>query len=234
MTRGELIFAVSRSLGLDDTASSDELTLMQRWANQAVVEVLLRTHIYIDIGNTTLTADESEYRLDSAILAIDDGYGTTAAGIGPYDLVTTAEMIAIQSAAPVGPTRKVVAIEGDLLIVAPVPETSETLTFYYVPRPTAMSDDSHDPSNATYGGIPSEHHRALEYYMLWRGAEYDDKQMTRAQEYLQQFERECVAVRKARRHKASRRLKGAPMAGYPGSNGPRYGRNDIYPDPYGR
>jgi hypothetical protein len=37
-----------------------------------------------------------------------------------------------------------------------------------------MTDGAHDPSSSTYGRIPTEFHKAIEYYALWQGAEYDE------------------------------------------------------------
>jgi hypothetical protein len=43
-----------------------------------------------------------------------------------------------------------------------------------VPAPTVMSSDSHDPSTATYGGVPVDYHDALAYYAEWHLASFDD------------------------------------------------------------
>lgn len=230
MTRGQLVARVGAALGMQTDAGSEELGFLQDWANEGVVEVLLRTHIYIDIGDLTLTANQSEYRLDSTILAIDDGRGSTPAGIGPYTLVTLGDMIDLQSAAPVatGPN-KYIAIEGDLMIVAPTPASSESLRFFFVPRPSAMTQDSHDPSNATYGGIPTEFHRAIESYMLWRGALYDDKAVAqKPADFYQDFVRECAEIKKSKRQKRGRTLN-PPRVGYPGTWKFPGRRNDTYP-----
>lgn len=37
-----------------------------------------------------------------------------------------------------------------------------------------MSADANDPSSTAYGGIPAEHHKALEFYACWQAADYDD------------------------------------------------------------
>jgi hypothetical protein len=241
MTLGDLVFRVSRSLGLNDDAGSDELKLMQKWANDSVIDVLLETHIYVSTFTQTLTAGTSEYQLSSSILVIVDGKGTTSAFIGPYEVVSMAEMFEIQAISPVGSARKIIAIEGNLLIVSPTPDTGESITFYGVPRPTALvasglgttSEDAHDPSQTTYGGIPAEYHRANEYYMLWRGAEYDDKRSMpygkgAAQGYLDQYRSECNSIRKHKRNRAGRQTHGFRAPGYPGRTF-RSGRNDVYP-----
>lgn len=230
MNRGALISRVSQKLGIDLTAGTDELALMQGWANEAVVDVLVRTHIYIAIGDLALTSGTAEYRLDSTILAIDDGRGSTPAGIGHYEVIGLADMIDIQAASLQSASmRKYIAIEGDLLIVSPTPSTGESLRFFYVPRPTAMTSDSHDPSTSTYGGIPSECHRAIEYYMLWQGSEYDDKRTAMTpQDYFKLYLAECQEVVRMRNRKRGRGLLPARV-GYPGSRRKAGLRNDAYP-----
>ncbi len=230
MNRGDLVERVGEKLGLAYDVAGIEQDFLQAWCNEAVVDVLLNTHIYTKIGDTTLTSGTSEYRMDSTVLAIDDGSGTTPAGVGHYLVVTLDEMIARQSANVVSPTaRKVISIQGDLLIVSPTPSSSETLRFYYVPKPTTMTSDSHNPSSTTYGGIPDQYHRAIEYYMLWQGSEYDDKQAAlKPQDYYQIYLGECAKIRKRKGGSRDRRMLPARI-GYPSNRKPFLGRNDIYP-----
>lgn len=229
MNRGDLVRRVGEKTGLAYDVSGQEQTMLQDWANEAVVDVLLRTHIYLKIGDLALTSGTAEYRMDSTVLAIDDGRGSTPAGIGHYLVIGLDEMIQRQSADPAtAATRKMIAIEGDLLIVYPTPSSDETLRFYYVPKPTVMSNDSHDPSSSTYGGIPTQYHRAIEYYMLWQASEYDDKQVAlKPLDYKQLYMQECSDVRKEKRKNRDRRLTRARI-GYPESRTMSV-RNDVYP-----
>lgn len=244
MTVGELVFVVSRGLGLSDSVASgsnDELKLMQRWANQSVVDILLKTHYRVSWITQNLVAGTSEYTLPTTLLAIDNGKGTTALGIGQYVLVGMEEMISFQESGLSYSSRPLIAIDGDLLTVSPTPTAADTLRFLAVTRPTPLvatgnlgttTDDSHDPSNITYGGIPSEFERAHEYYMLWRAAEYDDK-TTRgydrgpAQSYLDRYNDELKLIRNARRRRRGR-VAIPTRVGYP-PRAAATGRNDIYP-----
>lgn len=229
MNRGQLVNRVARKTGLDTTAGSDDLAFLQDLANAAVVEVLLQTHCYLDIGEMTLISGTAEYRLDSNILAIDDGRGSTPAGVGNYVVIPLEEMIRLQSSGYVSQTwRKMISFDGDLMIVSPTPSTSEVLRFYYVPRPTAMSNDTDDPSTASLGGIQSQYHRALEYYMLWQVAEDEEKRTPLSpNDYFQIFQGECRLIRQRKRAMQGRRLEPAQV-GYPDSR--RYPlRNDVYP-----
>lgn len=236
MNRGQLVARVARKMGLSQAAGSDDLLFMQDMANDAVIETLLRTHINIHMGDMTLHAGVAEYRLDSNVLAVDDGKGTTPAGVGNYEIVALDEMIRRQSVGYVTPTwRKVIAFDGDLLIVNPTPSASEVLRFYYVPRPTAMSADANDPSTDTYGGIPSQYHRALEYYMLWQAAEHVEKRVPLApQDYFSLYLNECKLINDRKQQMVGRKLTGFQV-GYPDAKRHPL-RNDVYPaySTYGR
>lgn len=229
MNRGDLVDRVSAKTGLSNTAGTEELSLLQKWANEGVVEVLLETHIFIQIGDLSLQSGQAEYRLGAEILAIDDGRGSTPAGIGPYVLIGMNEMLERQSANIVSAGyRKYIAIEGNLMVVSPTPESNETLRFFHVPRPTEMTQDSHDPSAETYGGIPTEHHRAIEAYMTWRASEFDEKTLPMSpKDYFDLFRAECALVRQRKRGMRGRRLLPGRV-GYPGSRRIPL-RNDVYP-----
>lgn len=230
MNRGQLVGRTGLKFGINVESDGDskEIAFLQDTANEGVVDVLLKTHAYKQIGEMNLISGTSEYRLDSLILAIDDGRGSTPEGIGPYQLITLSEMIDYQSVNPVGGgLRKLICIEGDLMIVAPTPGAGELLRFYYVPRPAQMTADTHDPATSEYGGIPSEFHRAILSYMDWQVADYDDKrEPLTAEKYRSAYDNECKAVRKGLRRKAGRGIRPARV-GYP----PRYrpSRNDVYP-----
>ena len=229
MTLGDFIAVVGAKLGLNTGLTHEERALMVRWANEGVIEVLLATHCYTEIGNMTLTAGVNSYRTDADILALQNDKITSSARSGTVKTVTLEEMIDRQSTnySVDRSGISVVALEGNLLLVYPTPTAGDTITYYYVPRPDPMTDNAHDPATVTYGGIPSEYHKAVEYYMLWQGAEYDNKKAPMTpQEYGTAFEQLCKKYRKAHRQKAQRGLRPARV-GYPGRNLGR--RNDVYP-----
>jgi len=234
MNRGQLVFECSRALGLDDTASGDELTLMQRWANRGVKDVLLRTYCYVDLGDMTLSAAVTDYRIDSSILAIRNMHVTSATDtsqVSPLPIVDMQTVDEYLDANPAAADPTMAAFYGTLLRVAPTPSGANVIRFYYTPNPSDMTDDTHDPSNATYGGIPAEYHEGILYYMLWKGAEYDDKQAALSpKEYRQAYEGLLADIRKQLRKKSGRGLNPARV-GYPMHS--RFGtsRNDVYPDP---
>lgn len=226
--RGRLIAKTAATLGLDTTAGSDELTLLREWAQEGVHDVLIRTHCRVELGDLTFQANVSDYRVDQAVLALDEETLTSATY--NLELVTPGEIYRKRLAASPSPDGTVtsLAIEGDLMLVYPTPTTASTIRYLYVARPTAMVDDNSDPSSSTYGGIPVELHLCIEHYMLWRGSIYDGTRVPLTpKDYLELYLQMCKDGRKATRHKAMRGLyptkHGYPDRRYVGR------RNDIYP-----
>lgn len=237
MIRGRQIARVGQALGMTyDVAGSDELILLQEWYNEGIVDVLQMVHCYVDIGDMPLQVGVTNYRTDASILAVLDDKITSQSQGFEFQVVPLKEVLESNlSNYATNSTVSRVAFEGTLMIVSPAPTYADTIQFYYVPMPTQVAadgttaNDTIDPSNATYGGIPTQFHLAIEYYMLWRGAEYDDKKapMT-AKDYRQAYESLCGTYRKRHRGKAGRGLRPAKV-GYPGRGGPGR-RNDVYPE----
>lgn len=242
MTGGDLTFRVSRSLGLDDTQGGDELKLMQSWANDAIIDVLIKTRCTVSWNSVALSAGVTEYTLDTTFLAVQSIKGPTALGTGPWRIVSMQEIMEFQESGTAYADPPLVAIDGgNYMTVAPAPAADENLSFLAVIKPTPLfsaanlgttTDNSNDPYDSLYGLIPSEYHRALEYYMLWRGAEYDDKLAATygkgaAQGYLDRYNDELKMIRRAKTRLAGRGLSGAKAPGYPATRH-RGGRNDTY------
>lgn len=224
MTRGRLIARVASAIGLDDTVGAAERTLMEEWAQQAVDDVLQKTHARMELGDLNLLSGISDYRLDATVLAVDDR--TVSDDI---QVVTTDEIYDLRRANASGGSLVRLAVEGDLALVYPTPSADYAIRFMFVKRPTRMSSDAHDPMTETYGGLPSESDAelALEYFMLWRAAEYDDKKTPMGpKEYREAYDGLLGQMRKNKRHKARRGL-GPARVGYPGTT-PSF-RNDVYP-----
>jgi hypothetical protein len=244
MTRGEMVSECALTMGLDTTAGGNELILMQRWFNRGIVDVLLKTHCYVDIGTMTLTSGDTDYRIDSNILAVDNitvpdllGNAREVDVIDMVDLLPYLANIVVAQDAPWK-----AAVEGTLLRVAPAPTSAVVLTYYYVPKPSTIAaadgttaDDAADPSTAAYGGIPTEYHDAVLAYMIWKAAQYDQQgggffrghAFAPGSAYGSDYEELCAKYRKAHRRKAGRGLH-AGRVGYPDrQHFPR--RNDTYP-----
>lgn len=182
---------VYNRLSLDSTSSGTDETEVTRALNQAVVDVLLQTGVYRTSANTTLTAGQSDYTLDTGILRIYDAYTTSNSERYKIEAVSPYEITELRNTA--GDDRSSPAIYyalsgANLLMVYPTPSSADTITFYYTPRPTALSSGSHDTSNSTYGGIPDEFYPALVEYACWKvGQRYDRKDVDRFFAAYQQY-----------------------------------------------
>ena len=174
----QLRLAVQSKLGLETTASGTEETLVDAWLNQGVIDVLLQTHCNVNSATMTLTSGTSDYTLDTGILALLDVtyQAASSSTTNAVERTTPADILRMRQQGVSSSPVRYYALNGhDLLMVYPTPSSSsDTLTTYYVPRPTAMSATGNDPSAETYGGIPAEYHKAIEYYALWQGGDYDD------------------------------------------------------------
>jgi len=252
MNRGEVIFEVSRSLGLDDTPvgtdnAADELILMQRWVNSAITDVLNKTRCYLDEADMALDAGVTSYRIDNDILAVDEISAPDASGM-PYMLMEvpnqTIQDILYRDAPQVPGTPSYYFCKGDYLRVAPAPSDGVVLHYFYVPRPKEIpadgtpDSDGADLSDPQWGGIPSEYHDAVTAYVMWQGAQYDDKgggfyrghAFAPGSAYQGIYDDRIKEIRKELRGKGSRGMHPARV-GYPDRRGPGF-RNDQYPSPW--
>jgi hypothetical protein len=197
-TLATLRSSVSAKLGLDNTAGSAEQVLTDSWCNEAVVEILLRTHCTVETGNMTTTANVWDYQLDTDILAMRDIWREDAQGaIDPVLRLSEQEILDLhRSATSSNASYTRYAVSGaNLLLIWPKPSAVYTLNLLYVPRPTVMSSASHDPSSLTFGRIPTEFHKAIEYYALWQGGEYDESKSSQGGErYRALFENYLASV----------------------------------------
>jgi len=238
MNRGQMIFELSRMYGLDDTAGTDELTLMQTWLQRGIIDILEKTRCYVDIGTMALQAGVTDYRIDSNILAVDN---ITVPDLlnnpRPLDIVSMLDLLPYLSTVVVSPDAPWKAsVEGTLMRVAPAPTTAITLTYFYTPKPTDMTLDANDPSSVTYGGIPTEYHDAILMFGSWKASEYNQQGggFWRGHAYApgaaQQgiYDARVAEIRKEARRKAGRSLS-AGHVGYPDRQAfPT--RNDTYPN----
>ena len=225
-----LCLNVSIEAGMSNVASSEDRLFLERMANSGVVYVLMETHIFVQIGTVTLTAGVGDYRTDHSMLAIRNKEISGDAGVHTLEQVSFETLLDYRRVSASSPARYF-AIQGhDLFSVAGDPTTAETITYFYVPKPSEMSSGSHDWTTATYGGLPSWAQDAVEAYMLWRCARRNDKERGMGVEgALQNLQRECARVRKHQRKMAGRTLS-PPRVGYPSGTSLRYGGNDRYPE----
>lgn len=162
---------------------------MKGWANDAVVDMLKRTHCYIQSATMSMTVGQGDYRLDSSILAIDDVYMTSGTQSFRATRMSTTDLMNLRLFQVVtAPVTKYALAGADLLMVFPTPAQTDTLTIYYVPRPTALANPTDDPSSSTLGGIPSEYHYGIELYMMWKaGDAFDDESSSSGESYRRMY-----------------------------------------------
>jgi hypothetical protein len=193
---------VSKTIGLDETDSSNDDVQLGYELNDAVRDFLLRTHANVNRSETTLDADTDDTEIPSSMLALLDleVVGSDGSSRLP-ERTTPAEILRMRRAADStgsSGTARFFALQGNnLLMFYPALASGDTIKTYYVPRPLEMDDDAHDPSSDSYGGIPVEYHPALIQYALWKMADYDDDGSSQMGVlYQQQYEK---LVRDAKR-----------------------------------
>lgn len=178
MNLGDARTRVSGEVGLSNKSASSEQKLIDGWWNDGVVQFLMETKCFIKQFDMLLTAGVADYDLPTNLLAFKEleivpGDGSTARILEPLSTHEVKERRRFPSSGfqPIG-----YSVEGWnlLMLSTSVVSSSDQLTGLYVPRPTPMTDPTHDPSNPTYGGIPTEFHETLVQYPLWKSAIWDD------------------------------------------------------------
>jgi len=203
-TLADLRLIVSSVIGLDNSAGSNEQQLMDKWANDAVLWILVRTKARVLVGTFDLTAGSKDYDIDPEmllLLKIIMPDGTPCREESPERIY---ERRSTQSANYSG--SYCYAFDGsNLLMFYPTPGSNDQLTTYFVPRPDKMTASTDDPSLAQWGGIPAEWHKLIEKYMLAEAADYDDDQSAaQGTRYRQELEMLLTQFKKANSRKGGR------------------------------
>ncbi len=202
MQLSEFRTEISSIIGLDNTASSAEQLLIDQWVNEAVVDILSRTSCKVLPGSFTLTAGSDDYTLPTAILSMIDAFTTSSSSDYELRHVTPQDITRMRrNASNSSPARYFAVAGSNLLMVYPTPTLSDTVTLYYVPRPTALAASSDTPSE-----IPSEWHRVVTLYGLWRAADYDNQDMRTVDRYKREYEAGINMIRRSTTRKGSHRL----------------------------
>jgi hypothetical protein len=220
---------VAGALGLDfDPASpttGDGLRLAG-WANDAVIDMLRRSHCYVLSSTMATTSGVGDYTLDSNILAIEDIYSTSSGSSFRLTRKSSTDLVNLRLASVTTSPIQMYALSGaNLLMIYPAPLQAATITIYYVPRPTALSDPVDDPSTSTLGGIPPEFHYGLELYMQWKAGEaFNDESSSNGESYRRQYLGDPTAppgteqrdgfigtMKKDMRRKGGKHLAGVPI-----------------------
>lgn len=206
---------VSAKLGLDNTSGSNEQSLIDSWVNEGIVDILMETQVYVVEATSNLTAGQSDYTLDTNTLIIKDLFVTSNSVQYTLEKVSPDYIIQLRAATsiPTGPARFYAINGANNLMIYPTPQAGDVLTFWYVPRPTALQNIGDDPSSTSLGGIPTEWHKAIELWALWQGGDYvDDDSSQQGERYRNEYELWLKRVKKERSYKGGRRL-GAVIPG---------------------
>lgn len=160
---------VASKIGLDNSTDGDQ-TLIDMWVNEGMEDVLLQTHCKVRGCTMPLTSGTTDYTLDTDILQIKSVYTSGGVVLERLELTDLLDLRR-SSSSGAAPSRYYAVAGSNLITVYPTPGTGESLTVYFVPRPTAMTSSSDTPTD-----VPAEFHKAIEFYALREAADYDDDQ----------------------------------------------------------
>lgn len=225
MTLEQFRRTIGRKTGMDYGSAGVDRDLIDSWINEGVREVLIRTYCYVAAADVQTTIDEWQYDLSQNVMVIKNLWRD---GGDRMERVSAEELIDLRRTSGSGSSSTLRwAFEGaNMLLLWPTPTAVYDLDFLYVPRPTEMSFDSHDPSNATYGGVPVELHKGIELWALANASDHEHETTTqRGISYLAQFDE---WVRRVARPYMNRRAGDLPRARV-GRRALIPSRNDTYP-----
>lgn len=198
--------AVGTKTRMDYGNATTDRDLIDSWINEGVVEVLRRTHCFVRCIDLTMTADQWKYDLPSSIIAVKavwrDGETDPMMRVSPEELI---EYRRANGAATDATTLRWALAGANLFMLWPTPSSAIEINMLYVPMATAMTATSHDPSNATYGGIPTEYHKGIELWALINASDHEHEGRTQSgMRYLQEFEQYIARINSAVNRKGGR------------------------------
>ncbi len=222
-TLAQLRRSVGRKTGMSYSVAGDDRDLLDEWLSEGVREVLLRTHCYVQASTLTTTVDEYQYDLSYTVMAIKEMWrdGELMVRMSPD------EIQGYRRSAGSGSITRWSLIGSNMLYFWPTPTTAYDINIVYVPRPTELSFETHDPSSPTYGGIPIEYHKAIELWALSNASDHEHEQGTqRGVNYLAQFDEYIKRVIKPAQARKGGIL---PRSRVGARRANDYSRNDRYP-----
>ena len=198
--------SVGRKTGMDYSVAGDDRNLIDSWLNEGAREVLVRTQCYVATSTISTTASTWQYDLSYAIMAIRliwrDGETDAMVRVSPDEII---ELRRANSASSDSTTLRWALVGTNQFLLHPTPTSVYTINLVYVPRPTEMASNEHDPSSATYGGIPVEYHKAIELWALSNASDHEHEGRTQSgQKYLVEFEAYIARIKAALNRKGGR------------------------------
>ena len=190
---------ISAKIGLDNTASSADQSLVDSWVNEGVIDVLRETQCNVATATLSVSSSSGDYTLDSSVLMILDIYTSSSSTDSRMEHLSVPDLLELRrnGSSDSSPSSYYALAGGDLLLFYPAPAASDTFTIYYVPKPTALSVSSDDPSTESLGGVRTEFHKAIELYALAEAADYDDDgSSAQGQRYRERYAEELAKTRR--------------------------------------
>jgi hypothetical protein len=195
---------VAAKLGLDTTAGGADEVLTDGWVNEGITDFLLQTSCKVTSATMNLAAGTADYTLDTGILLVKDLYLSSGGSTYGLTEVTVPQMIELRRSTSTtnSPSLYYAVAGGNLFMVYPTPSAADVITLYYVPRPVTLSTAGASPDE-----IPVEFHKAVEFYALAEGADYDDDQTSaQGQRYRELYDMWVFKARKSLNRKGNVRL----------------------------
>lgn len=182
--------SVGRKAGMDYSSAGTDRDLIDSWCNEGVREILVRTHCYVASSTITTTPDEWQYDLSYLVMATKqiwrDGETNAMVRVTPDEIIEYRRANASTSDST---TLYWAMVAANQVWLHPTPTAAYDISIVYVPKPTELSFTTHDPSASTYGGIPTEFHKAIELWALSNASDHEHEGRTQSgQKYLVEFE----------------------------------------------
>lgn len=201
MNLGDFRTAASIELGIDAENAGEKQRMVDRLANQSVLELLKRCDVRVATGTMDTIPGVGDYNLSQSILRIKTLLGPNSYGMEPLDRVSGEELLYSRDGNGSNGNGGIgcYALLGmNQLMLYPTPGNTYTLMLEYVPKPAKMTQPEHDPALTLYGGIPEEFHNALELWIYHKGASAgDDQGSQQGMSYMQMYVEELRSVRRA-------------------------------------
>ena len=197
MNLGELIDDAAAVAGMETGAGTRHRTLLIRWANEGRDEILRRTRVRLTSTTLATTANVRDYDLPVEALSIQSVEAPSGSNPATSLERVSADQIKYWSGSGSPDPVRAFAVDGQMLLLYPIPTSVYNLTIHYVPRATLMSLDAHDPETVTYGGIPRELHYAIVEWMLYKAnRRSNDQPSQNGRANLQDFEKALQEVKR--------------------------------------
>lgn len=206
-TLTRLRIQVAAVIGTDVTSGSDDETLVTEWINEGMEQFMLDTGCVAKWATMSLTSGTHTYTLPTGAMAIHEVQNEQGGDSYRLERVTLQELVELRRRDGAAPARWYAVVGSNMLSLYPTPGSGETLTVWYVPRPTAMSTGSETPGDGTGNReIPAEFHKAVFEYAAARAAEYDQHGPSQYGTYFRAlYEKSVRDCRKAMFGKGGRR-----------------------------